>query len=234
MLLFLSFFFSVLKNFIKCETLELYIIKNSSLTGLTGLGSLTNPVNELVVILNSSLTSLEGLEGLSSVNNITIWENPSLISLVGLDNISASSIADIYISNNTSLSTCHVKSICDYLAAPSGSVNISNNAPGCNSPEEVIEACIITVEEITQSESFSIFPNPANDRLTIQLLLEKPEPVRIAILNAAGQQMAFLADDQPKAGEYQSEIDISKWPAGVYLCRVWVGQEIITQKVLKY
>ncbi|MBE0638592.1 MAG: T9SS type A sorting domain-containing protein, partial [Bacteroidales bacterium] len=153
--------------------------------------------------------------------------------LAGLENIAASSITNLYIANNTSLSTCDVQSICDYLVAPSETDTISNNAPGCNNPEEVIEECMVTVEEITPPESLSVFPNPANDRLTVQLILEKPEPIHLTVLNAAGQQMALITDDQPKAGDFRTEIDISKWPVGVYLCLVWVGQETLTQKIIK-
>ncbi|NCC74062.1 MAG: T9SS type A sorting domain-containing protein, partial [Sphingobacteriia bacterium] len=165
--------------------------------------------------------------------SIGIFNSNTLTSLTGLDNIAANSIVNLYITNNSSLTTCEVQSICEYLAAPNGTVSIHSNAPGCNSPEEVIEACIISVEEITPPESFSAFPNPANDRLTIQLLLEKPEPIRINVLNATGQQMLLLADDQSKSGDFRTEIDISKWPAGVYWCRMQAGQANISQKIIK-
>jgi hypothetical protein len=213
---------------------DLRLTQNSSLQNLTGLENLVSTGGGIFISDNGLLTNLVGLNNLNSIaGSLIIAYNNALTGLAGLENIAASTIANLYIANNTSLSTCDVQSICDYLVAPNGTVLIENNAPGCNSPEEVIEACLITVDEITPPESFSVFPNPANDRLTIQLLLEKPEPIRIAILNAAGQQMAFLADEQPKVGEYKSEIDISKWPAGVYLCRVLVGKEIFTQKILK-
>jgi hypothetical protein len=207
---------------------------DNGLTSLDGLRSLHSIGSHIELMYNYSLTSLAGLEGLTSIGmGIIVSDNQVLENLTGLDNIEPETIKYLHVDGNSSLSHCHVQSICDYLVIPNGSFTISNNAPGCNSPEEVIEACIISVEEITPPESFSVFPNPANDRLTIQLLLEKPEPVRIAILNAAGQQMALLADDQPKAGEYRTEIDISKWPSGVYLCRVLVGKEIFTQKIIK-
>lgn len=59
----------------------------------------------------------------------------------GLDGISASSITTLLVFDNYSLSTCEVQSICDYLEAPGGMVSIYNNATGCNSPAEVMEAC---------------------------------------------------------------------------------------------
>ncbi len=69
--------------------------------------------------------------------------------------------------NNTSLSTCEVQSICDYLLIPNSSSIIYDNAPGCNSQEEVEEACLNTmVEEINRTEKYSIYPNPVTDVAT--------------------------------------------------------------------
>ncbi len=39
------------------------------------------------------------------------------------------------------MSNCDAQSICDYLASPNGTIIIHDNAPGCNSPEEVEEDC---------------------------------------------------------------------------------------------
>jgi hypothetical protein len=214
---------------------HLRLSQNSSLQNLTGLENLVSTGGSIFISDNGLLTNLVGLNNLNSIaGSLIIAYNNALTGLAGLENIAANTITDLYIANNTSLSTCDVQSICDYLVAPNGTVDISNNAPGCNSLAEVIEECMVTVEEITPPESFSVFPNPANDRLTVQLLLEKPESVRIAILNAAGQQMALLADDQPKAGDFRTEIDISKWPSGVYLCWAEVGREIVSHKIIKY
>jgi hypothetical protein len=69
--------------------------------------------------------------------------NPALTSLTGLENIDAGSISSLHIENNYLLSTCEVQSICDYLVAPNGTISIYGNAPGCNSQQEVEEACEI-------------------------------------------------------------------------------------------
>jgi len=93
---------------------------------------------------NPYLTSLSGLANLTFVGGyFQIAYNSSLTNLTGLNNINAASIEDLYIYNNNSLSTCEVESICDYLASPNGEVYIGNNAPGCNSQQEVEEACSV-------------------------------------------------------------------------------------------
>lgn len=74
-----------------------------------------------------------------------INSNQSLTNLYGLDNIAAGSISGLNISANSSLSNCQAQSICNYLAAPNGVVDIFGNAAGCNSPPEVAGNCGITI-----------------------------------------------------------------------------------------
>ena len=74
----------------------------------------------------------------------------------------------LLISNNNSLSNCDALSICEYLANPSGVVEIHDNASGCNSQEEVEQACAITsIKEKITDNIFSIIPNPSNDKITV-------------------------------------------------------------------
>jgi hypothetical protein len=97
------------------------------------------------------LTSLTGFESLHYIGGtLYIWDNFSLTSLSGIENIDAGSIMNLYITSNVLLSSCEVRSICDYLANPNGTVEISFNGPGCNSQEEGQE--VATVLEGSWSE----------------------------------------------------------------------------------
>jgi len=68
-----------------------------------------------------------------------------LTSLAGLENVSAASIDNIAIYDNIALSACNIQSLCKYLAAPNGTVDIYSNATGCNSPAEIANMCGITM-----------------------------------------------------------------------------------------
>ena len=131
-----------------------YIFCNDALSNLSGLESLTNIGGSLVIGYaqvdmtgpqfagNYSLSDISALESLTSIEgDIEINGNGSLTSLAGLGNIDANSIENIRISFNESLSICDVQSICDYLSDPAGTVDIYNNAPGCNNPGEIAETC---------------------------------------------------------------------------------------------
>jgi hypothetical protein len=142
---------NVLTNLIGLTSLSsigenLFIAQNSSLTSLSGVPSLSNIGWGFEITANDALINLSGLEGLTSIGgSIRIDENYALTSLTGLDNIVASSISSLYIYDNIALSSCDAQSICDFLASPNGSVNIYENATGCNSPPEIANGCGITL-----------------------------------------------------------------------------------------
>ncbi len=119
---------------------------NPNLTSLTGLKNLTSIGSNLTIASNYVLTSLIGLESLTSIGgSLRIIDNDALESLAGLDNIDEGTIIDIYIYNNNSLSICEVTWLCDYLANPNGSINIYNNASGCDNPAEIADNCGFTI-----------------------------------------------------------------------------------------
>jgi UDP-3-O-[3-hydroxymyristoyl] glucosamine N-acyltransferase len=115
---------------------------NPALLNLDGFSSLTSIGRDLSIEDNSSLTNLAGLSNLTSIGGeLNIDYNLELTSLSGLDNIDAGTIEDLYITYNYSLSTCHVQSVCNYLADPDGDLEIYDNAEGCYDEYEVEDAC---------------------------------------------------------------------------------------------
>ena len=119
---------------------------NPVLTNLSGLNNLASIGGGLRIVHNDALTSLSGLDNLASIGgDLAINNNDVLTSLAGLDNIAASSIDDLTIHSNASLSTCDVQSICNYLVSPNGIVDIYENATGCNNPPEIATSCGITL-----------------------------------------------------------------------------------------
>ncbi|MBW6492596.1 MAG: T9SS type A sorting domain-containing protein, partial [Lentimicrobium sp.] len=210
--------------------------QNNSLTSLAGLENLISVGSYLMLWHYDALTSLTGLEGLTSIaGSLEIIFNSSLTNLTGLENIVASSISDLKISSNTSLSTCHVQSICDYLAAPNGTVTINWNAPGCNSQAQVIAACeTVDIEETALESALSVYPNPLSDQMNITLALDKPNPVSLIMTNNLGQIVAFINENQYSAGTHQIFWNASKLPSGIYFLRLQIGDGVVIKKILKY
>ncbi len=214
----------------------LSVYENSHLVNLSGLDNLDSISGGLYIGYcyeagmgipggNASLTSLHGLENLTRIGGtLNIGHNPSLASLAGLENIVAGSITNLEICSDSSLSICEVQSVCDYLAAPNGEIHIGNNAPGCNSPEEVLAACAVSVEDIVSADQYSLFPNPADKSVSISSknggLIEE-----VVIFNQTGQKVL-------QGKTVNNNLDISKLPPGMYVVELGAGQWKARKKLM--
>jgi len=212
-------------------------VGNTDLTSLEGLNNLTSIGGNVQIGMNFSLSSLNGLENLTSIGGILeIYYNENLISimnlcnltnvggsiqialneyltsLTGLDNINPGSMTDLSIYQNFSLSTCDVQSICEYLAAPIGTIEIHDNAIGCNSPEEVVIHCLTSTPESTGDGTVILSPNPATTFITLTAPGDLPIEQAI-VYNHLGQKVLT-------AKPVNNTVDVSGLKAGMYLIEV--------------
>ena len=211
------------------------IFGNESLTSITGLENLTSIGGDLTIGLwqqapwsygNNSLISLTSLGNLTSIGgNLRIEDNDLLSSLTGLDNIEASSINNLYIQHNDTLSMCEVASICDYLASPTGTTEIYANESGCNNQQEVEDACGITgLSEPHLKYDISIFPNPASTELYISST-KGAIITEVNIYNQIGQKVLHHKPvTQP--------IDVSMLQSGMYIIEVRSKDFKVRKKVI--
>ncbi len=201
---------------------------NGYLDDLSGLNSLKSVGGALSIIYNDDLYSLTGLDSLSSIGGVlSISWNGSLTSLAGLDNIGSASITGLTIEENRWLSTCNVKSVCEYLASPGAVVNISGNYTGCDNLQEVEISCITGNAEELANGNFSLFPNPSGREITIEFPMNQVK-CEVCILNPGGQQLITREIDGNSA-----KIDIGGLPAGVYFVKVTGPEGFKMVKLIK-
>jgi len=213
---------------------DFIIYTNPALNGLTEMNNLTSIGRDLKILWNTALTSLSSMQNIKSIGrDLWIGWNYSLTSLSGLDSIAAGSIDNLTIEYNFALSVCEVQSVCDYLAAPNGTVIIQNNAPGCNSPAEVQAACAVGMDEAMAGSGFSIYPNPFTTHTTIEFHLPKTSLVSIQIFNAMGVRVAELHRGPLPAGQQQFTWHTGNLPKGLYFCRVQVGMEAASREIMR-
>jgi len=210
----------------------LKISDNDALTSLTGLDNLTSIGDFLYIDGNDALTNLAGLDNVTSIAGyLRIEDNGTLTSLTGLDNIEAGSIQFIQIFYNNSLSNCDVQSICDYLAAPNGFIQIYYNATGCDSQQEVEDACFSGVEETTiGSNHLNIYPNPASTQINVRLT-ETTTPQKntsLTIIDITGKEVLKCELTQE-----QTVYNVSGLSQGVYFVRVADDRTVQVQKFIK-
>jgi len=206
------------------ENLRIYM--NYSLADLSGLENITSVGDNLRITNNESLNSLSALNNLTSIDGeLMVDNNDVLTSLAGLDNIEPASITELTIRNNLLLSTCEVESVCSYLAIPNGDISIHDNATGCNSVDEVNEACDnLGVSDLNNESAFSIYPNPAEKAIFIKNTNEVVIK-EISIFNRLGQKVLVIT--QPS-----ESIDISTLEPGIFIVEVTSEKNKFRKKLL--
>lgn len=210
----------------------LAINDNAVLNGLSGLDHVTFIGDGLHIRNNDVLATLTGLDNVASIGgDLQVWDNDALSSLAGIDNMDVHSISDLIILENSSLSTCHVKSICDYIAAPNGTVVIHFNAFGCNSQEEVLEACSSGIAESPGQNRCRLFPNPILNETTFSLTLDTPTHANLVIIDRLGRVVVTIVNDFITKGEHRFTWNVDGLPTGIYFYRLTING-IINGKLL--
>ena len=226
---------------------NLWVQDNDSLVSLSGLENVTSIAGDLEIgwkepwwgdcYGNPLLTSLEALQNLTSIGGLlSIACNESLTSLTGLDNVTPGSIENLTIEDNSALSNCAVVSICDYLAAPNGTIYFYNNAPGCNSPAEVEEACLylgIGEEESNNPADFKIYPSPVGDFATLSFEGGEHWPAKVILYNSTGIKVKTWKFNITETRQNNFVLDLTALPSGMYCCRMQVGDVVMTRKMIK-
>ena len=214
-------------NYTGCTELEGFVrISGSNITNLIELNVKTTIGGSLYIWYNDSLTSIRGLENVTSIGGeLSIVENNALTNLTELENIDANSISDLLITDNFSLSTCEVQSICDYLSNPNGYTEIHDNATGCNSREEIEEACeSVWIPNINVKSEFSIYPNPTEKEIVISV--KNGRIIKeVNIYNQIGQKVLHKKP-------ITNTIDVSLLRQGMYIIELVTNDSKIREKLI--
>lgn len=105
-----------------------------------------------------------------------------------------------------------------------------------NGVVHVIDAVLVpttlNVDNIAAVESFSVFPNPANDIISLELEMISSERITIDFVNMLGQVVKTVDLGQRSTGLNREQIDIEDMADGFYLMNITIGQgDQLTQKL---
>lgn len=204
-------------------------IWGGDIVNLDGLINITKIGGYLEIRSNPDLTNLAGLNNVTRIGStLEIRSCFALTSIDGIKNIDASSITNLHIVGNTSLSNCAVQSICDFLAGPFSYVEIYGNASGCGSEGEVFDQCLEGVKEPKQNSELIIYPNPSSTTITISTPTTPIRNTFMTIYNINGQ--ALLSRQIMKQ---QTVVDVSGLSQGVYFVRVVDDRTVMIGKFVK-
>lgn len=86
------------------------------------------------------------------------------------------------------------------------------------------------IETIENIEKVTIFPNPAQEKITINLeqLLNTEKEATIKIYNNLGHEIF-----NKSTNDKELIIESSKWNKGYYICKIFTSNETITKKIIK-
>jgi hypothetical protein len=79
--------------------------------------------------------------------------------------------------------------------------------------------------------SLSVGPNPACSQVSIRFSLPQGSEVRLAVIDAAGREAATLFSGRLAAGAHSLQWT-ADCPAGVYVCRLTAGSQVLTRRVI--
>lgn len=206
---------------------KIQIHQNYYLKELNGLENLISLGGDLVISSNDSLKNLDGVDNLKTVNgSFDIHYNDALKNLSGLNSLDSIK-GNLSIYNNDSLSKCAVESICRFLSNPNGFINIRNNAPGCNSTEEIQSNCdTLGTPENFPVNQYILYPNPAFNEFTISNGAGRPNS-GIKIFNQLGELVL-------KIERTNEPIRITNLRKGYYLVEFNGGEKVVRKHLLKY
>jgi hypothetical protein len=105
-----------------------------------------------------------------------------------------------------------------YVAAPAAAQGVGPVAPGSG----LLAFHEVTVREGSRAgvRSFSAYPNPAADDLTVRFTLERAQRVDLAVFDLLGRRLRGWDLGLLPAGEQAHHLDLSGLPAGLYVVRL--------------
>jgi hypothetical protein len=76
------------------------------------------------------------------------------------------------------------------------------------------------------------YPNPFTDATNIAYRIEHPAFVELVVLDLLGRKVRTLVAGHEAAGTHVRQIQLNDAPAGLYICRLTVGEAVRTQRLL--
>lgn len=107
--------------------------------------------------------------------------------------------------------------------------------PGSNTqqgfPYSVFGTAITGINESILANNVSVFPNPANDFVQVNVNCQAESNVKIELLNAIGE--VVFSSEETGSAAFTKQIDCSMFAPGIYFMSVQVGNERVTKKFTK-
>lgn len=81
-------------------------------------------------------------------------------------------------------------------------------------------------------EYFKVYPNPAEELMTVEIGMKLPAHISIRMLSSEGELIRTLADDLFPAGRHFFETTLNSVSSGTYVIRYEKGDKVQIRKVV--
>lgn len=87
---------------------------------------------------------------------------------------------------------------------------------------------------IIDNTSFSVFPNPVKDNVSISFNIFEPQSVAFEVCDVSGRKTGISKQKQLyHSGHHSIDFDLTGLKQGVYICNIQVNDRILTYKLVK-
>ncbi|WP_421799389.1 DUF1501 domain-containing protein [Haliscomenobacter sp.] len=100
----------------------------------------------------------------------------------------------------------------------------------------IVKNCAVATdtEDLSfEATSVKAYPNPFREMSRISFRLNGSAWTRISVFDNIGSELKVLMNQQLGAGDHQLDFQGEQWPAGIYFCRIQVGREVQTLRMVK-
>lgn len=94
-----------------------------------------------------------------------------------------------------------------------------------------VELNVGMAEEAVLHRDFNIYPNPANESVTMNFIMDRAEVVVVNIYDMMGKLVETFSN-RSAAGANQLTLDVSHLSSGVYFVNASVGEQMISKKLV--
>jgi photosystem II stability/assembly factor-like uncharacterized protein len=120
---------------------------------------------------------------------------------------------------------------CDYLP-PGFSVGQEITGTYAGPMEGVVQSTVGLEDLDGEQEYLLVYPNPTNGLVNIEFKLTEATDVSLLITDLSGRSVAtVIPSRQISGGSYKVSHDVSALAAGIYLCRLLVGERVLTERI---
>ena len=214
----------ILDGFERLVTVKKFRIRNNTkLKTISAFDSLVIVRDSMVIGYNRMLEEISGFSRLTYPDRIYLRSNDALTDIQCFDAVDTLFLKDLELIDNINLEVCNAKGICEYLNITDKPSIIYNNAPGCNTRQEVLESCIVSSVKITNNlNNPKVYPNPVQTNLYITT--DSNKNATCTMYNTSGK-IVYKGT--------ANVIDMSTMPSGLYFLVSHMDGDTYVNKVIK-